>query len=519
MDWTATFLIVFREALEVALTLVLVLAATQSLAHRQKWIFGGFAGGVFGSIVLAHFTNAISESMEGMGQEVFNAAVLSISAFLIGMTVVWMQHHAQHLVKNLKETSKAVVEGSKPMWALSLVILLTVLRDGAEVVLLSQGLFAMSNKVASLLMGGALGLVAGALLGVGMYRGIVRLKVNVVFDVISIMLIFVAAGMAAQAAGFFAASGIIEALSSTVWDSSHYLSEHSHIGELAHVLFGYTSRPSGMQLVWYGLTLLTVFVGWFSVRSQRSRTFGAGAVAAAFVLAVWYGLIAPQNANAIDKIYSPIVHSGELELETRGTYDFDDRDERDGAWEQKWGFGGALADRWAAELYLETEKEKGEDLELEAVALETRWQLFEQGEYWLDTGLYLEYELATESEAADKLEGKILLEKGYGQFEHRANIIFEREVGGYSEDETELEFSAVSRYRVNEFLEPGVEWHSAFGEIDDLGTWSSQKHNVGPAVYGKLGGGFRYELSLLFGVSTEATDTVLRGVLEYEWYL
>jgi len=518
MDWVAIFVITFREALEVALTLVLVVAATRSLPGRMRWIVGGFMAGLLGSVVVAALTERISESMQGMGQEHLNASLLGISAVLIGFTVIWMRKHSRDLVKNLKETSLAVLEGRKPMFALSLIIGLTVLRDGSEVVLLSQGLFASGISVFSLIFGALSGVVAGAALGIAMYFGIVKLKVSAIFDIVSIMLIFVAAGMAAQAAGFLVASGMLPPLSTSLWDSSGLLSEHTLIGELAHVLFGYTARPSGMQFLCYVATLGIIFCGW--KRTNSSQSSNKVPVAAAAVVLLVTAIIGPAfPAHALDKIYSPMVHSGEIEFETRGTYDFDKRDDRDGTWKQKFGVGGALNDYWAMEIYAETEKDNGEEIDVEAVALENRWQLTEQGEYWLDWGLYFEYEHATQSQTADKLEGKILLEKTQGNLEHRLNIIFEKEIGGYSEEETEGELSAVSRYRLSKYYEPGIEWHSEFGELNKLGSWSEQEHYIGPALYGKMGGGFKYEIALLFGISTEATDKVLRGVVEYEWYL
>lgn len=516
MSWAAIFIIVFREALEVVLTLVLIMAATRSLAKRSRWIVAGFAIGLFGSFIVAGLTGKISESMQGMGQEVFNATLLAISAILIGFTVIWMRSHSRSLVQNLKETSIAVVQGRRPMYALSLIVGLTVLRDGSEVVLLSQGLFASGVAMSELFFGALLGVAAGAILGTAMYFGIVKLKASFFFDVLALMLIFVAAGMAAQAAGFLAASGMLPPLLSPAWDSSKILSEHTWFGELAHVLFGYTARPSGMQLVWYAATLVLILFGW--QRANPAPAKARSMLAAGLALFIFVAANIPSSVNAIDKIYSPMIDAGEMEIETRGTYEFDEREDRDGIWVQKTGIGGSIGDWWALEANIETKKKKGENLDVEAVILESRCQLTEKAEYWLDLGLYFEFELATQSESPNAIEGKILLEKSHGKFEQRLNIILEKEVGGYSEEDTEGAISAVSRYRLNKNYEPGLEWHSSFGELNDSGPWSNQEHNIGPSLYGDLGGGFSYELAVLFGVSTEATDTLLRGAIEYEWY-
>jgi high-affinity iron transporter len=45
----------------------------------------------------------------------------------------------------------------------------------------------------------------------------------------------------------------------TVWDTSSVLSDTSLLGRVLHTLIGYTDQPSGMQLLVYGLTLITIF--------------------------------------------------------------------------------------------------------------------------------------------------------------------------------------------------------------------------------------------------------------------
>lgn len=251
MTWMAPFLIVLREVLEVALTLVLVVSATRGLPGRSIWISLGILFGIIGSVLIAAFTSVISSWMEGMGQEIFNATVLGLSAFLIGYTVIWMRAHAKKLVIDLKSTSKAVVEGRKHIIALTVLIGLTVWRDGAEIVLLSHGLFATGQNVASLLMGALGGLVVGSLIGFGMYLGMISISARVMFSVLSTLLIFVAAGMVAQSVGFLNAAGVITLLSDPIWDSSHLLHESSFLGELLHVLVGYSSRPTLLQVLLY----------------------------------------------------------------------------------------------------------------------------------------------------------------------------------------------------------------------------------------------------------------------------
>ena len=70
----ATLIIVFREVLEAGLIIGIVLAATEGVSRRGRWIAGGIFGGVSGAALLAAFAGAVANAFSGSGQELFNAA-------------------------------------------------------------------------------------------------------------------------------------------------------------------------------------------------------------------------------------------------------------------------------------------------------------------------------------------------------------------------------------------------------------------------------------------------------------
>lgn len=223
-----------------------------------------------------------------------------------------------------------------------------------------------------------------------------------------------------------------------------------------------------------------------------------------------------QEAFATKKVYSPIVEGGELEFEWRGSYDFDSRSSKDGAQKQKYAVGYGITDWWFTELYGEIEKEAGQnEFDFTAIEWENRFQMTEQGRYWVDAGLYFAYETTVQNKTADKIEGKILLEKSFTDFTHTANIILEKQVGGGSDEETEAGLAWSSRYRFEEYFEPGFEWHSNFGEIKEHKPYDKQKHQAGPVFYGKVGP-VKYDIGYLFGITDSAPEGVIKWILEYE---
>ena len=72
----AALIIVFREVVEAGLVVGVVLAVTQNVPGRLRYVFGGVAAGIAGAGIVALFTGLIAEALAGSGQEVLNASVL-----------------------------------------------------------------------------------------------------------------------------------------------------------------------------------------------------------------------------------------------------------------------------------------------------------------------------------------------------------------------------------------------------------------------------------------------------------
>ncbi|MBL4804901.1 MAG: FTR1 family protein [Alphaproteobacteria bacterium] len=254
---TAT--IVFREIIEVALVVGVVMAATRGLPGRINLVLAGLGLGVFGSAVIAFFTDSISQAIDGVGQEVFNAAVMFTAVGFLSWTVIWMKTHGRELAQNLKTMGQDVVSGDKSAYVLVGVVALATFREGAEIVLFTYGMLASGAfPLSEIVIGGIGGLVGGSIVGLMLYMGLLKAAQRYLFTVTSWLLIVLTAGMAAQGANFLIAAGILPALHPEVWDTSAILSGGSFLGETLKVLVGYTPRPTGMELVFYSTVLLVV---------------------------------------------------------------------------------------------------------------------------------------------------------------------------------------------------------------------------------------------------------------------
>lgn len=255
----AALIIVFREVFEAGLIVGIVLAVTSAVPHRLRWIGGGLVAGIAGACLVAAFAGALSQLFEGMGQELFNAAILSTAVVMLTWHNVWMARHGREMANDLRTVGQAVAEGSKSLVALAVVVAVAVLREGSEVVLFLYGVAASGdNSGLALLGGGMLGLGLGVAVCLATYRGLMRIPPRALFATTTVLITLLAAGMAAQAVAFLARAGWLTSLDEVVWDSSSALSEDSPLGRTLHTLIGYTDQPTAMQLaVYLGVIALT----------------------------------------------------------------------------------------------------------------------------------------------------------------------------------------------------------------------------------------------------------------------
>jgi high-affinity Fe2+/Pb2+ permease len=233
---------------------------------------------------------------------------------MLGWHNIWMNRHGRELDATATLLGKAVLGGSRPLYALTLVVGIAVLREGSEVVLFLYGIAIASGVGApSILAGGILGLAGGAAVGAVIYFGLLAIPLRRLFMVTSWLILLLAAGMASQGAAFLMQANLLPSLGNDLWDTSSILSENSLLGLLLHVLIGYSAQPSGIQVVFYLATLLGI-----SLLSLWTRPHGASRQRVLAVLGaatVLGALGAGSPANARLEVHYPTVDHREFEIE------------------------------------------------------------------------------------------------------------------------------------------------------------------------------------------------------------
>ena len=517
----AVAIIVFREVLEASLIVSIVLAASKGTPGRGSWISGGVALGVLGACVVAGFAAEIASAVAGMGQELFNATILFAAVAMLGWHNVWMGRHGKELATEASALGRDVASGVRPLYALASVVGIAVLREGSETVLFLYGLAAAgSGGMVNLVGGGTIGILGGALVGAGLYLGLLRIPSRHLFAVTSWMILLLAAGLASQGAFFLNQADVLPALGNQIWDTSWLLDEDSVPGRVLHVLIGYVARPEGIQLAFWTSTvaILLVLMRWFS--TAPPRTIARAAVIIALASA---GLAVAGAAHADFTIHSPIVEYREFEIEHNGSYTFDPRP---GSKHNETGtleIGYGLLPWWGTEVEFAWSRTASDPpRRLDEINWENTFQLTEQGEYWLDPGIFAEIGKSTRVGNTHHLEIGPTLQKQWGNTVHTVNLFFEHPFGP-NNDEKSVNFNYAwqSLWTWKREFQPGFEIFGDVGPVDRAPGIRDQQLRIGPVAYGNIdiGRGFgelKYGLGYLIGLTRATEKAALKWNLEWE---
>jgi len=271
-----TALIVFREVLEAALIVGIVAAATTGIPGRARYIAGGLAAGLVGSILVAFGAEKISQLAQGMGQELFNASILGIAVAMLAWHNIWMSVHGRELAANAKQLGRDVSSGARELSVVLVVIAVAVLREGSETVLFLYGV-AISGDASqgAMIAGGAIGVVGGVAVGWFLFKGLLRIPLRHFFTATSVLVLLLAAGMAAQAARFLIQADMLPSLASPLWDTSGLVDNSSMLGKVLQGLLGYDAQPSGMQMVFFVAVFAEIVMGMGWARRRASSPASA----------------------------------------------------------------------------------------------------------------------------------------------------------------------------------------------------------------------------------------------------
>jgi high-affinity iron transporter len=266
-------LVVFRECVEIALMLSIVMAITKKIEKSRIYIIAGIMLGIISASLFAFFARAVSLSFGGIGDEIVDSTVILITVVMIIWTITWMHGYGEKVERDINDLSTRIYNNSTSHFMLATFVAAIIFREGVEIILIVYGITVREAiTIDNYLLGFCLGAISGLMLGVIIYLGLVKFAGKYVFQISSTVLMLVAAGLSAEAAGILTSSGIVTILSDQIWDSSWLIEDNSISGNILKVIAGYYSKPNELQVIFYIITICTINILWIiKTKSQKSQ--------------------------------------------------------------------------------------------------------------------------------------------------------------------------------------------------------------------------------------------------------
>jgi high-affinity iron transporter len=207
-----SFVIVLREGFEATLLVGLILGVLNKTGNREhaRAVWLGVLAALVSSVVVGAILFAAVGELDGNAEALYEGTAMLLAACVVTWMVFWMRKQARTLGGHLRsQVSTALVAGGG--FALASVAFVGVAREGLESALF---LFASvgDTGVTETLVGGALGALAAATLGVLFYKGTIRMDLRRFFMVTGVLVIGFAAYLIAGGLHELGEAGGSEAL-------------------------------------------------------------------------------------------------------------------------------------------------------------------------------------------------------------------------------------------------------------------------------------------------------------------
>jgi len=247
----ASFLIALREGIEAALIVAIILSYLKKVNATQlaKPVYVGTTLGIIGSVAVGGLFLVLSVEFVGRGEQLFEGTTMLLAAVILTYMILWMSRNSKAYSEDLKNKVQQALS-SKHAYGLAGLAFVSIIREGIETVLF-LGSTSFTSTGVQTIVGGFLGLLAAALVGISIIRYSAKLNMKTFFNATGVLLVFFAAGLVANGLGEFGEAGLVPPLVAHLWNTNWLIRGESDLGMLLQALLGYTAEPSLTQLLGY----------------------------------------------------------------------------------------------------------------------------------------------------------------------------------------------------------------------------------------------------------------------------
>jgi high-affinity iron transporter len=270
-----TFVITLREGVEASLIVGIIAAFLvkegRRDALRQMWL--GIAIAVALCVGAAVLLEVIGSELPQKQQEGLETIVGLIAVSAVTYMIIWMRRNARGIKAALEGDAASALAAGSTM-ALVGMAFLSVLREGLETSVFLLAAFQNATDTTAAGFGAVLGLIAAVAIGLGLYRGGVRINLTRFFRITGLVLVFVAAGLMATAAHTAHEAGWINSLQGQALNLSWLVKPGTVSGSLLTGMLGLQPLPTVIEASVYVLYAvpMALYVLWpQSLRLRRDR--------------------------------------------------------------------------------------------------------------------------------------------------------------------------------------------------------------------------------------------------------
>jgi high-affinity iron transporter len=270
-----TFVIALREGVEASLIIGIIAAFLvkegRRDAMRQMWLGVGIA--IVLCMGVAVLLRVVGQDLPERGQASVETAVGLIAVAAVSYMIVWMRRHARG-IKSALEGNAATALATGSTTALVAMAFLAVLREGFETSAFLLAAFQDAADTTAAGAGAVIGLLAAVGIGLGLYRGGVRINLSRFFRITGLVLVFVAAGLLATAVHTAHEAGWLGGLQAQAIDLSWLVQPGTVSGSLLTGMLGLQPQPTVGEALVYVLYAvpMALYVLWPDrLRPRRRR--------------------------------------------------------------------------------------------------------------------------------------------------------------------------------------------------------------------------------------------------------
>lgn len=247
------YLIMLREGIEAAL-IVGIVAAYLKQTGRSRFMPAVWTGVVLAAtlcLALGIAMNAAEAEFPQKQQELFEGAVALVAVGVLTSMVFWMKKAARSIKTELHDSvDTALSRTSGGGMGLVLMAFFAVGREGLESVFFLLATF-QQNLGWGPPAGALLGVLSATAFGAAITYGGYKLNLRRFFTGTSALIVFVAAGLLANALRSFHEAGLWNSLQARAFDLSNLLPADGTLGTLLSGIFGYQDAPTVGEVTVY----------------------------------------------------------------------------------------------------------------------------------------------------------------------------------------------------------------------------------------------------------------------------